>query len=74
MKELVEHSKQVKAQYGAEFQQVCGVPLHRFMHPLFGFGVVAFDEWLGTPDGISTHDYLLKTKGQAAVTLIYNLI
>ena len=74
MKGQVAHNKQGKAQYGAEFQQVFGVPLYRFMHPLLGFDIVAFDKWLETPDGISTRDYLLKTKGQAAVTLICSLI
>ena len=74
MKELVEHNKQILAKGRAEFQQTFGVPLTRFMHPLFGFDVITFDEWLGTPDGTSTADYILSTKGQPALTLIESLI
>lgn len=62
--------------YGVKFQEVFGVPLAQFMDPIpvLGFDVIAFDEWLGTPDGTSTYDYLLQKYGKEAQTLIKSLL
>ena len=57
-----------------EFQRVFGIPLHRFFHPFWGFDVIKFDEWLKTPDGTSTADYIKQTKGQNALTLVEELL
>jgi hypothetical protein len=72
--EMVEHNKRLLNQYREEFQQTFGVALSKFMHPMFGFDIVAFDSWLGTPDGTSTADYLAKTKGKKALTLVESLL
>ena len=74
MADLVQCNKQNLARGREQFQQIFGLSLGKFMHPLFGFDIVAFDEWLGTPDGISLRDHLLSTKGQDAVSLIESLI
>ena len=74
MVDLVRENKQKFNAGQQQFQGIFGVPLHRFWHPLFGFDVIKFDEWLGTPDGTSTHDHILNTKGQGALTLVEGLI
>jgi len=72
--DLVWHNKGLLDQYRQQFQQVFGAPLSKFMHPLFGFDIVRFDEWLKTPDGTSTADYLKQTKGETGYNLIASLI
>jgi len=74
MKELIEKNKQTLNQNRSQFRRVFGIELHRFMHPLFGFDAIRFDEWLGTPDGISTYDYIKETKGNEALTLVQGLV
>ena len=71
---MIEHNKQILNQNRDQFQQTFHISLTRFMHPLFGFDIVAFDAWLGTPDGISTSDYLMQTKGKVALSLVLNLL
>jgi len=72
--DLIQHNKDKLNQSRDKFQLIFGIPLTRFMHPLFGFDIVNFDTWLGTPDGTSTHDYLLETKGQEALNLVESLL
>lgn len=48
--------------------------LRSFCHPLFGFDIVKFDEWLHTPDDISTHQFIEKKYGKAAMKLISDFI
>ena len=35
-----------------------------------GFDVIRFDDWLGTPDGVSTHDHLKTSYGEEALALV----
>lgn len=72
--DLLSYHKKLLDSNRDKFQRTFGVPLHRFMHPLFGFDVIAFDDFLKTPDGQSTHDYLLEKFGQEADALIESLI
>ena len=74
VQDLVRRNKDILLKKQYEFRQTFGIPLAKFWHPIFGFDVVAFDTWLGTPDGISTYDYLRDTKGPGAVTLVESLI
>ena len=73
-RELAQSNKSKLEGSRDQFRQTFGEPLHRFWHPLFGFDIVAFDAWIGPPDGISLHDHLLSTKGQSTVTFIEELI
>lgn len=57
-----------------EFRLTFGVVLHKFMSPITGFDIVRFDEFLRTPDGISTRDYINQKYGNKAVELIERLI
>ena len=43
-----------------KFREIFGCPISDFMDPLLGFDIVKFDEYIKTPDGISTRDYLKK--------------
>jgi len=72
--DLVTHHKKQLRENVTEFQRTFGKTLHKYMHPLFGFDIIAFDDFLQTPDGTSTHDYLLQKYGQAALDLVERLI
>lgn len=74
MKDIIEHNKKLKADHSEEFSHTFGTSLFRFMHPLFGFDVIAFDKWLETPDGTSTSDYLKVKYSGRAEELIAQLI
>ena len=74
MSDYISQNKKLLRDNAVEFQLSFGVPLHRFMHPLLGFDIVSFDEFLKTPDGVSTHDYLKQKFGEDALALIERLI
>ena len=57
-----------------EFKATFGRSLHGLFSPLFGFDVVAFDDWLQTPDGVSTADYVTEKYGEKAEALCLRLI
>lgn len=64
---------------GALFQELFGLPLVRFVHPLTGFDLVAFDSAMqvrleGYEDGVSMRNALLVNKGDRAVKLVEDLI
>ena len=56
------------------FQSYFGVGLPKYWSPIFGFDVVGFDEYLKTPDGVSTADYIKKTYGHEAMILVKGLL
>lgn len=57
------------------FRKVFKQPLKSFWDKLTGFDIVKFDEeFLKTPDGVSTKDYALKLFGNRAVELLEILI
>ena len=74
MVNLIVHNKALLRENRDVFFRTFEVPLTRFMHPLLGFDVVAFDDWLGTPDGISTSDHILAKYGEPARELVFKLI
>ena len=74
MADLVSLNKQKLNSNRADFARFFGVPLHRFMHPLFGFDVIEFDDWLGTPDGKSSHEFIIEKFGKEADELVEKII
>lgn len=56
------------------FKRIFGVGMWQFMDLLTGFDVVKFDDWLETPDGLSTADHLAKKYGKEARDLVKALI
>ena len=72
--ELTQRNIELRKSCEKEFQITFKQSLHQFFHPLFGFDVVAFDEWLQTPDGMSTADCVIQKYGQNAADLCYWLI
>ncbi len=56
------------------FHTTFGISLKEYWDLIFGFELFKFDEWLGTPDGISTHDYILTKYGEGALKLVEGLI
>ena len=57
-----------------EFQSTFGVKLSEYFNGLFGFEIVAFDKYIGTPDGTSLKDYLTEKYGVKACQLVESLI
>jgi hypothetical protein len=41
---------------------------------MIDFDIIAFDEWLKVPDGISTRDFLIKNYSQETADFIQGLI
>jgi len=56
------------------FKRLFNRNLKDYMDSITGFDIIKFDEDIETPDGISTHDFILKTYGQEAVDLVHSLI
>lgn len=67
-----EHGQDI-LKYGPEFKTIFGIQVTHFANVL-GFDVIKFDEWLGTPDGISTADYLTQRYGDRARQLVESLL
>ena len=55
-----------------EFYRFFKKPVNHFWN-ITGFDVVKFDEYLGTPDGTSMKDFILKKYGARAVELVQSL-
>lgn len=72
--DLVIARRKVVQDYSRVFLSTFGVQLGRYMHPLFGFDVVRFDQMIQPKDGESTKDKVEREYGQEAVDLIMELI
>lgn len=57
-----------------EFQTTFNKSLHKYMHPIYGFDIVAFDTYIAPPDGTSLQDYLISSYGKDASELVSKLI
>lgn len=58
-------ARQLSARNSANrFQQITGTPIKKFFHVITGFDVIAFDEWLKTPDGTSTDEFITQKYGE----------
>ncbi len=57
-----------------QFIDIFHVTMGQFIRtPLYDFDVVKFDEWLGTPDGVSLQSHLISKHGVEAFDFIYSL-
>lgn len=61
-------------QFTSRFQQIFGVPLTKYFHPLFGFDLIRFDEQFVQSGNNSMRDEVKRRWGDEAVTLILELI
>lgn len=57
-----------------QFQIYFNVPLHRFWHPILGFDIVKFNDWLSVPDNISIRDYLTDKYSKEVSDFIAELV
>lgn len=57
-----------------KFRHIFGIGMWQFQDLLMGFDILKFDDWLKTPDGISTADYLTEKYGTEARDLVKRLI
>ena len=58
----------------AEFKRTFNRPLKDFWSVYLGFDLIAFDDWLGTPYGMSMREHLQTQYSGSAATLIERLI
>lgn len=56
------------------FRRLFGTSLWHYLDLLTGFDIVRFDDWLKTPDGTSTADFLKQKYGNEAYNLVKRLI
>jgi hypothetical protein len=66
MKRNNEHLKQ----WYFGFEHIFGTPLRRWLTVGYGFNVVGFDEYLQTPDGVSTRDHIKERYGQQGLDYV----
>ena len=58
-----------------KFQEIFKVRLNKYLHPLFGFDIVQFDEEVvQSPDGKSVKETLVERYGREASNLIEYLV
>ncbi len=74
LKQMVGERIKVVELYGQVFQSTFGTSLGKYMHPVFGFDVVKFDQLIHPKDGESTKDVVEREYGKEAVDLILKLI
>ena len=74
MNQLMQKNRDKLFKNGKQFQRVFGVPLNNYIDPITGFDIVKFDEFLKTPDNVSTADFLEGKFGVEAKNLIESLI
>lgn len=56
------------------FESTFNVSLLKFFNPGLGFDLVGFDEFIKTPDGVSTKQFITEKYGQHACQLIMRMI
>jgi len=62
------------------FRKTFGKDIRDFFRPtllaigMIDFDIIAFDEWLKVPDGISTRDFLIKNYSQETADFIKGLL
>ena len=60
--------------YSEKFEQTFKVSFRRFFNYVTGFDVIAFDDYLETPDGVSTKEVIEVRYGSEAAQLVENII
>lgn len=71
---IVKRNRDNFKRYRTQFLHTFKIPLKPYMNNLFGFDIMAFDEWLGTPDGVSTAEYITERYGSDACKMIEDML
>jgi len=74
MRNIVMKNKKLTHDCSGRFLCYFKKPIDDFMHPIFGFDIIKFDNFLETPDGTSTKDFLKRKYGKEASKLIERLL
>lgn len=72
--DVVEQNKNILSDNRAEFKRIFGIDMVGFMHPLLGFDIIKFDDYVKTPDGESLHDFIGRKYGDEAIAIIEKII
>ena len=70
---IIEKTRNAIVKHGQEFKRIFGVPVNKFLD-ITGFDIIKFDEWLDTPNGVSSSEFIKKKFGDKAEQLIRNLL
>lgn len=57
-----------------EFERHFKIRIQKFWSPITGFELIEFDDWLQTPDGTSTKDYITQKYSKEASEFVEKLI
>lgn len=66
--------------YSRQFRDLFHTQLEKYLHPILGFDIIAFDAYLHSihynfeDDGLSTKDFITREYGENAAQLILTLI
>ena len=64
-----------RAKLAHEIKRITGCPVDRYLHPIFGFNIVKFDEVvLKSPDGKSCADVLTEKYGVEVCKMFERLL
>jgi len=74
MRDVIMHQKKMEKKHHIFFYNTFNRKLSEFMEFMTGFDIVAFDDYLKVPDGVSLKDYIREKHGDDAVTMIEALI
>ena len=75
VQEFMQDNNMKRLKYAGSFQSVFGVSLGKFWSVLTGFDIVKFDEeFMKTPDGISTEEFVRQKYGELGISIIKGLL
>ncbi len=74
-RDMVLKNKAKQHDHYQQFRDIFKVELARYMHPLFGFDIIAFDEQVVKPnDNESCRQAIVREYGQEAANLVEALL
>ena len=74
MKKMINDNIQKGKKHSINFKQTFGLSMIDYMCPITGFNICKFDDYIKTPNGISTKMFIEEKYGKNAVKLIESLI
>ena len=75
VQEFMLSNNKKRLELAGKFQSVFGISLGKFWSVLTGFDIVKFDEeFMKTPDGTSTEEYVKQKYGEAELSVVRGLL
>ena len=75
VQEFMMDNNKKRLKYAGSFQSVFGVSLGKFWSVLTGIDIVKFDEeFMKTPDGVSTEEFVKQKYGELGLSIVRGLL